>query len=456
MKIKLISKLSCAIPLSLLFLLASCEKFLEVDRSPDLVPTDYVFTTDKTAIAAITGLYLQMRSQNNILSNGGLSVYASLLADDIYNTTSNSVNDPFYQDALLSTNSTVNGSFWSVAYRNIYHANAILEGISRSNSLTDTLKTQIIGEAKTIRAFYYFYLVNLFGDVPLVLTTDPNVSEKMPRMDVSIVNAQIEQDLLDAEASLKNNYPGPNKSRVNKYSATALLARLYLYTKDWTKAELKSGEVVNSGMYHLVSVANNFDGANNAETIWQLISDYVNTSEAASFLSTGKPAFFLTTSLFNSFDSGDFRKKNWLLKYSTSGDYYPNKYKQRTVPSAGMPSEYLIVFRLAEQYLIRAEARAQLNKIAEAKEDLNEVRQRAGLNLTMAQTQDVVLRAIEKERRWEFFTEWGHRWLDLKRTSRIDEVLGATKTGWEPYKSLFPIPESEILRNPFLTQNPGY
>ena len=138
MKIKLISKLSCAIPLSLLLLLASCEKFLEVDRSPDLVPTDYVFTTDKTAIAAITGLYLQMRSQNNILSNGGLSVYASLLADDIYNTTSNSVNDPFYQDALLSTNSTVNGSFWSVAYRNIYHANAILEGISRSNSLTDT------------------------------------------------------------------------------------------------------------------------------------------------------------------------------------------------------------------------------------------------------------------------------------------------------------------------------
>jgi hypothetical protein len=114
--------------------------------------------------------------------------------------------------------------------------------------------------------------------------------------------------------------------------------------------------------------------------------------------------------------------------------------------------------RLAEQYLIRSEARANLNNIAGAQADLNELRSRAGLPNTQVSDKTAILSAIEQERKSEFFTEWGHRWFDLKRTNRIDAVLIPIKTQWVPTASLYPIPESEIINNRGLqsAQNPGY
>ncbi|WP_394334799.1 RagB/SusD family nutrient uptake outer membrane protein [Niastella vici] len=115
-----------------------------------------------------------------------------------------------------------------------------------------------------------------------------------------------------------------------------------------------------------------------------------------------------------------------------------------------------IVFRAAEIYLIRAEARAQQNNLTGAAADLNVIRSRAGLPATTATTPTEYLDAIFRERKFELFTEWGHRWFDLIRTGNANTVLGALKPTWRPTAALFPIVTQVLLSNPQLTQNPGY
>ena len=134
--------------------------------------------------------------------------------------------------------------------------------------------------------------------------------------------------------------------------------------------------------------------------------------------------------------------------------YYPFKYK---VMSGTNLTEYYITLRLAEQFLIRAEARAQQGNISGAKTDVNVIRTRAGLPNTTANDKGGLLNAIEQERRIELFAEWGHRWFDLKRTGRATTVLGSLKPAtWQPTDELWPIPQSQINLNPSLTQNNGY
>jgi hypothetical protein len=134
---------------------------------------------------------------------------------------------------------------------------------------------------------------------------------------------------------------------------------------------------------------------------------------------------------------------------------YPTKYKTKTASSD--PVEYNVIFRLAEQYLIRAEARIQQDRYADAQSDLNLIRSRAGLPKTTASDKPTLLNAIESENRSEYFAEWGHRWFDLKRWGKVDTVLSTLKfPNWQSTDVLYPIPLTEIQRNPALTQNPGY
>ena len=160
----------------------------------------------------------------------------------------------------------------------------------------------------------------------------------------------------------------------------------------------------------------------------------------------------------DSFEEGDQRKAVWVKNYSNRAYSQSSKYMQGSNPSNTDLSEDHVFLRLAEQYLIRAESKANLGKISEAIADLNILRARAGLpdlseNLTKSETLD----AIEKERRVELFSEEGHRWWDLKRTGRIDAVLGAIENKkWESYKAVWPIPEAQLNANPNLVPNPGY
>jgi hypothetical protein len=185
-----------------------------------------------------------------------------------------------------------------------------------------------------------------------------------------------------------------------------------------------------------------------------------NTNEGALFILTAAPSIYaLSNNLINSFEPNDARKTNWVdsLVSAATIYYFPFKYK---ISSASAITEYSMVLRLAEQYLIRAEARTQQNNILGAQTDLNIIRARAGLIPDTDSTQSALLTAIYHERQVEFFTEWGQRWLDLKRTSRADSVMstitplkgGTWNTNWQ----LYPIPLFEIQNDPQLKQNPNY
>lgn len=170
----------------------------------------------------------------------------------------------------------------------------------------------------------------------------------------------------------------------------------------------------------------------------------------------------MSQSLVSSFEAGDTRLTNWARLSTTASPavtyYFPNKYKSNV-----NGNEFVVVLRLAEQYLIRAEARAQQNKLTgtgSAITDLNTVRTRAGLAGSPAVTQADVLSAIQKERRTELFTEFGFRFIDLKRTGKIDEVMNVNAplkgAVWNSQKQVWPIPTADMLIDGNLKQNPGY
>ena len=134
-----------------------------------------------------------------------------------------------------------------------------------------------------------------------------------------------------------------------------------------------------------------------------------------------------------------------------------NTYKYKIGLGAGTSQEYSIVFRMAEQYLIRAEARTMLGDLAGAQADINKIRNRAGLIATSAFSEAELLKAIRQERQVELFTEFGHRFFDLKRWGLLDEILNGIKPGWNETDRVLPLPEKELLVNPNLQpQNAGY
>jgi hypothetical protein len=441
------------------FITISCKKFVANVQLNDSIAADTVFTSDASATSAVLGIYKQIMTSNNLPLNGGMSLYPGLSADELVGTAPNTTTDPFTANALPSTNSAVK-IFWSRCYAYIYEANACLRGLENSRGLSPSTKAQLTGEVKFLRALCYFYLANLFGDTPLQTTTDYTINAIMPRTPVAGVYELILADLNEASALLPAVYTGTEKLRPNKWTALALLSRVQLYRGAWAEAENAASAIISSNAYTLVANLNNVFLSGSTETIWQMlpIASSFSTGEGNTFnpsSATVRPAYALTASLYNSFSGVDGRKSAWMKTNTVSAIVYPypNKYKVRT---AIAPTEYNIVFRLAELYLIRAEARAQQDKLVESGSDLNKTRNRAGLPVTTAVTKAELLLAIEKERQLEFFAEWGHRWMDLKRTARITPVLMAMKPLWRPEAALYPVPFSEIELNPALIQNPGY
>lgn len=441
----------------------SCKKFVQIPNPPDQIIGSSVFSNDKTGISAIDGLYAQIMFSNGYLLNGGATLYGGLSSDELYNRIS-LIQDAqeFYNNSLESSNNTVNNNLWS-AYKYIYQANTILEGLSSSTSLSSSLKKDLMGEARFTRALCYFYLVNLFGEIPLVLSTNYQVNAVQPRANISDVYAQIENDLIDAQNLLPIEYSSDNKTHPNKYAAMALLSRVYLYEQKWDSAITLSTSVISSGVYSLEMDLNNVFLINSKETIFELQPNSIfnSTYEGLEFVptssSTSITAYPLTTFLINSFEPGDIRFQDWIKKKEVSGItyYYAYKYKIRNSPDPA--NEYNVVLRLAEQYLIRAESYVRLGQIQKAQADLDIIRNRAGLLNTTTNTPSLLLQSILHERQVELFTEWGHRWLDMKRTGEADSVFGKEKAPyWNSYDTLYPIPQSQLKLNPFLTQNSGY
>jgi starch-binding outer membrane protein, SusD/RagB family len=440
----------------------SCKKFVEVPPPTNQIVNPLPFKDDATATATVNGIYSEMMRSQNQFSDNLTTLYAGMSADELYYY-SPSFRDEFVKNEITQANhENLRTSFWEPAYKFIYTSNLCIEQLVQSFSLTPHIKNTLIGECKFIRAYCYFYLINLFGDVPLVVTSDYRINSSLPRVSKNQVYVQIINDLDDAVNLLGESYPTAGRVRPNKWAVAAMLARVYLYNGDWIDAEIEASAIINSGVYTLEPDLNNVFLKSSKEAILQLIpvNPIFNTYEGYAILqpnNTLPPTYLLTSSLLNAFETGDQREVAWVGSRSFQGQtaYFPYKYK---VYGNNAPlTEYYMVLRLAEQYLIRAEARVEQNNFDGALDDINIIRNRAGLPGVNYSSQQAILSAIEQERRIELFAEWGHRWNDLKRTGKINSVLGALKPEtWQPTDSLWPVPQAEINLNHALTQNPGY
>lgn len=447
------------------FLAGSCKKLIEIPANPpSQIQQDAIFADSASVMGAVAGVYSYYYNEFGF-SDGNLSKCTGLSSDELVPSTVYDQAIPqFYANQLLADNNYV-GNLWTGIYNALYKVNVDIDGIQRSTGLSASLKQQLTGEMKTLRALYYFHLLNLFGGVPLVTSVDYATTAKLPRATPDQVYAQILADLADARGMLNPQYPSEGHARVNLYVAEALSAKVYLYQGKWQDAFQMADDVIKAGGYQLEPDLNNVFLEGSVEAIWQIPAQgqYNQTAEAQNFatpLNSMVPNYTIADNLKNAFETGDPRWTTWVGHNvvdvnGTPGDfYYPYKYRNLTPPYA--TTEDFMVFRLAELYLIRAEANAQLGNLAAAVEDLFQVRQRVGLSKPVAGSQDQVLNAVAHERQVELFTEWGNRWFDLKRTNTINAVLGAAKPNWKADAALYPIPYQEIRKNPALTQNHGY
>ncbi|SFW90696.1 RagB/SusD family nutrient uptake outer membrane protein [Chitinophaga sancti] len=465
--------------IALVMLWSSCSKLVEVDPPYTNINKDNVFNNDATASATLTHIYGIFSTYNQVtdVSVSTLYAYAGLLADELtlFNKSLSTYNT-FYTNSL---NADISTGVWSLNYSIIFAANSAIEGLSSNQLLTKSTQQQLLGEAKFVRAFCYFYLVNLYGKVPLVISTDPLVNQILGRQDVDKIYSQMIADLSDAEELLSEDFRSGNVSistdqrvRPSKWAAKALLSRVYLYHKDYLLSEQLATEVINeSSLFQLDSLDNVFL-INSKESIWQLqnvFNTQGNTGEGNLFIlpsggpNSSKYPIYLSHHVVESFEEGDQRKTHWtdtVMDKSGNVYYYAKKYKSGAQTSPGQNSEYETVFRLGEQYLIRAEARVQLNRFEEGKSDLNTIRKRAGLSNFMNLTKDSLLEAILHERQVELFTEWGHRWFDLRRMGKINEVMQSVtseKGGtWSENWAYWPLSKSELVADYNLVQNIGY
>lgn len=442
-------------------LLPSCKKFIVVDDPNDQLNSDMVYSDSSTAVSAITGIYSEMLTSRNLFSNSSVTLYTGMSADELYSYAPG-LNEEFTKNQITQVNHVnIDNSFWKPAYKYIYAANLAIEKLSQSKGLSDALKNQLLGEAKLIRAFCYFHLVNLFGDVPLILSSKYQDNASAPRISTASIYIQVINDLADAKNLLSADYVTAERVRPNKWTAAALLSRCFLYTNQWQNAATEANSIIATSAYSLEADLNNVFLNTSTEAIWQLkpVRPGVNTYEGLEILPTSPfsyPTYLVTANLRGSFETGDNRKNAWINSrvYNNDTLYFPFKYK---VPNGPTLSEYYMVFRLAEQYLIHAEAALNLNNISDARADINSIRIRAGLGNTLANDIPSLKLAIEQERQTELFCEWGHRWFDLKRTGRANIILAPIKgTTWQPTDVLWPVPQQEINLNPSLTQNPGY
>ncbi|RZK75827.1 MAG: RagB/SusD family nutrient uptake outer membrane protein [Pedobacter sp.] len=494
-------KISFILLTVLIVINTACKKLTDAGLPKNLLTAENTFGSDATAIAAITNIYATISGMNTPVDPfKGIGLRAGLSADELsffnnYPSSTSGYDDllKYYQNSVTSFNATP----WVQLYSFVYNANVAINSLNSTTSITPQVKQQLLGEMKFTRAFMYFYLVNLYGDVPLTLSADYTVNQQIGRTPKTQVYQQIVQDLIEAQSLMSDGYVDATllastteRVRPNKWAATALLARTYLYMGNYEQAELLATQVISNNSLYRLPALNEAFLKNSAETIWSTqpvgTLTQANTAEGRTFIltasgpTTGNPVY-LSRQQMAAFTAGDLRGTvgNWIGSVTVAGTtyYYPTKYKIGSVSVA--TSEYSMMLRLGEQYLIRAEARARLGKVAAAAEDLNALRTRARAAQTTAipdplppistsLSQTEILSAVMQERQVELFTEWGHRWLDLRRAGTIDAVMSvvtplkvtttSTPNTWNSAYALYPIPQTEIDRSPLLKgqQNPGY
>lgn len=467
--------------LSSIILLSSCGKFLEV--TPRSVATEKAFyKTRQDAIVAVNAAYNPLQSiYREVMWSIGESMSDN--TDEL-----NTAIDNFNYDAADPTIER----YWQLYYLGVARCNTVLDRIG-GIALEEELSKRISLEARFLRAFYYFHLVQVFGGVPLITREVTSLEDApVPRASVEAVYTFIEQDLTAAEA-LPLTYTGDDAGRATRGAAKALLAKVYLTQKKWTAAAQKSKEVIDLGIYDLLPVyADNFKVTteNNKESLFEVQFVIGGQTATGNFLGnnffeifsplgsggivngvagsnpTGRNA--PTDNMFQAYESGDPRRNfsmgtSYVRPPETITVNFILKHNDPTATvgglGAGSGSNWRVM-RYAEVLLIYAEA---LNETAAgnllAFEAINAVRKRARGSASVLPDlggldQAAFRDAVARERRVELAFE-DHRWYDLLRTGKALPVMQQTRAMKER-NVLLPIPQREKQLNNSLTQNPGY
>lgn len=445
--------------------LSACEEFLDIPMPTNSITAESVFQSQKTIDQNQNSMYVAFTTLSTTLWT------FSAWSDEAYNPTSGSIN---YMTGYMALPYTDAKMTWRDGYVTLVRANLLLEGLPAATVVDEVTRKTYLGTAYTVRAAAHYYLVRTYGDVPINTSSDVVANAKAPRTPAAEVYAQVISDLDEAIALLPPTGKGDERFIDNKYIPLALSARVYTTLANWPKAEAAADAVIKSGGFQLVTTPGDVFWRGNNEIIFAN-GNYIISSQAQmdfpSIGSTYNPpstsyesyCMALSVELQNSFESGDLRKTAWVYlsnsaNYSNPNNrYFCKKYNSYMKPVAGKQQE-LVFLRLAEMYLIRAEARARQNNLAGAAADLDVIRNRAGLPNTTAATQTDLINAILRERRIELCYEVATRWDDLVRTGTANAVLSALpwKTEWKSHQTLWPIPDAEMKLNDALVQNPGY
>jgi starch-binding outer membrane protein, SusD/RagB family len=437
-------------------LLTGCESPLDTEPTA-AIDSETALTTPRGIELALNGVYRSL--QTSALYSQEEMVFADLYADNLDFTGTFGTHREFGLRNLTASNGAILG-IWQNAYTGINRANNVLDAIPSVGALSATQRTLARGEALFVRALHYSILARTFGDVPLVTTPSRGVGpealvSRTPRADVY---AAIQADLEEAATLLPTSRA---HGRGTRAAANALLARIYLEDGKYALARDRATAVIADPAYSLLPSFEALVGTeprvsffatkNSAESIFELqYSANHSNSQAFWFFTAplgGRWGYAPSTALLNAFEEGDERR-DVSIRVDGAGRRYVNKYFR-----IANGDDNVIVLRLAEMYLIRAEANARLGAAADVvRADIDVIRNRAGLaDLPTTVTSEAdLLSAILHERRVELAFE-GHRFWDLRRMGRAQQVLGLTAD-----RLVYPIPQAERDVNPNLEQNPGY
>ena len=433
------------------FLILSCESFLDV-RPQESISDEVTIVDRVSAETALNGVY-------SALGSGGyygtsFQSIGYLSGDNVQWTGSQSQVQEFINHRVNPENPTI-GSAWVSIYTTINRANNVISKVAEVTdpSLSDNLKKSIIGEALAIRGLAYFDLARTFGGVPIILnpTLSPTDNRGIPRSSQQETFEQAIADLNEAEPLLPET---TDRFRITRKTVWALKSRYYLYQNEYQLAEEFASKIISDPAYSLLDSYGKFFQENargTSESVFEIF--YNGTTEVNNHRNQWQPQTNGGTrqwapneevaALLNDPATGGTRSA--LIKLDPQNRIYGDLYYRQP----GSDPSY--IFRLAEAYLIRAEARAQLNDLPGGYDDLNAVRERAALLPLEVSTKESLLLFIENERRLEFALE-PDRWFDLVRAGRAGEVLNIT----ESFRFLMPIPIDQLLSDDVLIQNPGY
>ena len=481
-----------ALPLGLAALASACNDMLtEVPRST--IVTDTYFKTASDAKAAIAATYRPLSTGSLWGTNMQWGLNAATDESRVGPEEENVNIVSLTQLRWTRTNpyvagSSATGGAWAGLYQMITRANLVLEKVPGID-MDATLRGQILGEAQFLRALGYFYLVRLYGDVPLVTTTAEQLALG-PRTPQDEVFAQIIKDATEAEGALPTTWATADKGRAPKAAAQALLADVYIWRKEWAKASEQTQKIITAGTY---SLRPNYLDAflpgsqNRTEEIFAAQSSSASGAPAIDIAAWTFPRNMNPNSnggwgtyqplqwFVDSYIAGDYRKDVTFFtvgRAPTGRDttFVPHVYKYRPTARPGQQDVNWPIYRYADVLMMHAEALNEQNQTAAAIGFVNQIRERARkgtgsetraqpANLSTAMSKDEAREAIFQERMYEFAFE-GKRWFDMVRRgfAYFSAALAKDPTATDVQQTdmLWPIPQPQIDLNPQLTQNPGY